>query len=82
MAATARFDMQAFIGSLEPGISVLVIKSFKDKLNDKLNGIIDEVHEELCSELPDEIKVKVSNFFSERSFGENVNIEVDLKGSK
>ena len=80
--AILKYDKESFLEAIEPGISALVIGSFKGRLIDKINNIITEVYNEMEAELPEIIETKIMKVFSAEMAGDKINVIVDLKSNK
>jgi hypothetical protein len=74
--ALIKFNKQSFIECLEPGITVLIVDAFKDRLEEKLNNIVEEVYAELKKELPDKIALKLYEVLDPGIPRANANIQV------
>ena len=78
--AQIKYNYESFIATLEPGISVLVMESFKEKLQEKMENAVSEVWKELEKELPNEIKTRIDKSLGME--GESLDVRVNVAMEK
>lgn len=76
--ALIKYNHKSMMKAIEPGLSSIIVNSFREKLEAKINGVVEEVFDEMVKEIPEVVKTSIASMMSPESSDVQVRVVVDL----